>query len=233
MSVSIIMPCYNEAAFIEKVVRNYYEAIISKISDSELIVVDDCSHDNSLHILNSLQTEYPKLKVLRTASNSGHGRAIRTGYENATKKYIFQVDSDDQFDANDFWKFYDVREDYDFVLGVRKDRSDPPERIVLSWVVNAANFLVFGIWMKDSNCPFRLMKKEITDTYLKMIPNDAIAPNLMLSLIAKKNRAKMLELPVSHFIRNGTPASSSTWKLTKLALKGFTQLLKWRIPKEE
>lgn len=231
MSVSIVMPCYNESDSIENVVKSYYSNIIVEIEDSELIVIDDCSRDNSRVILEKLAVEYPKLRVLKTTVNSGHGKTIRKGYASASKKYIFQVDSDAQFEPSDFWKLYALKDKYDFILGVRRERSDPAPRILLTKIVGIINLLIFGVWIKDANCPFRLMKKETLDKVLGFIPREALAPNLMLTLAAKKNGVKMFEVPVSHFKRNGKAASVSNWKLLKIALKGFQELLVWKIAK--
>ena len=117
MPVSIIIPCYNEEDIIERVIKDYYFQIISRIDDSELIVVDDHSRDHTYDVLKKIGRDLTRLKIVRVPVNSGHGRAILTGYRAAVKEYVFQVDSDNQFHAKDFWKLYALRQDYDFVLG--------------------------------------------------------------------------------------------------------------------
>ena len=87
MSVSIVMPCYNEEEIIESVVIDYCnEIIFSKVDDSEFIVIDDCSVDNTYKILERLKEKFSKLKVMKTSVNSGHGKAVRMGYENSQKE---------------------------------------------------------------------------------------------------------------------------------------------------
>lgn len=225
MSVSIVMPCYNEEKIIEKVVKDYYSEIISKIDDSEFIIIDDCSNDNTNEILNKLSTQLPRLKILRTSVNSGHGKAVRLGYEVATKDYVFQVDSDNQFKSNDFWRLYNLKDDCDFILGFRRVRHDPLIRLLLAEIIKLMNFFLFGVWIKDVNCPFRIIKKIILDELLNIIDKEALAPNIMISILAKKKRIKMTEVPINHYKRRAGTTSLTNWKLVYFALRGFKQLI--------
>jgi len=225
MSVSIVMPCYNEAEIIEKVIRTWYGEVIFKIHDSEMIIVDDCSSDNTHNILKRLSSEFSKLKVLKTAVNSGHGRTTRAGYEAATKEWIFQVDSDNQFEAHEFWKLYALKDKYDFILGFRKKRQDSITRLILAKTIPFMNFLLFQIWIKDANCPFRLIKKEVLDRFIELIDKESLAPNIMMSILAKKKRIRMMEVPVTHRKRKTGVVSIVNWKLIWFSLKGFKELV--------
>lgn len=224
MSVSVVMPCYNEEETIEEVVRAYYEEVVSKIDDSEFIVVDDCSKDNTRNILERLGSELPKLKVLKTPVNSGHGKAMRMGYEAAQKEWIFQVDSDNQFDTNDFLELYALKDDYDFIVGFRRIRHDPLHRLILTRIICFTNLILFGIWIKDANCPFRLIRKKILDQLLKFVYEEAVAPNIMISILARKEGIKTIEVPITHYGRK-TGSAISNWKLINFAINGFKQLL--------
>jgi len=226
MSVSVVIPCYNEEKVIERVVMEYYKGVVNKIDGSEIIVVDGCSKDNTFKILQRLKKEFPKLRILQPLCHRNHGADLRMAYESASKDYVFQVDGDNQFKAKDFWKLYKHKDSHDFILGFREVRHDPAHRLILSRIVRYANFLLFGVWLKDSNCPFRLIKREILDGLLKLIPEDALAPNIMLSVLAKKSGIKMIEVSVIHQPRRTGSVSIANWRLIKFSLKGFKQLLK-------
>ncbi|MCX5696528.1 MAG: glycosyltransferase family 2 protein, partial [Candidatus Omnitrophica bacterium] len=159
VSVSVVMPCYNEAGIIEKVVKDCYAQIIGNIRDSEFVIIDDCSNDATPVILKRLEGEFPKLKILKTPKNSGHGRALRLGYESAVKECVFQVDSDDQFELREFWQLHSRIKNCDLVLGSRRQRNDPLHRLLLSRIISLANFSIFGVFIKDANCPFRLIRR--------------------------------------------------------------------------
>lgn len=229
MSVSVVMPCYNEEKVIGKVIRDYYDGVVSKLGDSELIVVDDASRDSTPRRLAALQAEYPRLRVLEMKVNQGHGRALRAGYEAACKEWVFQVDSDNQFDAEEYWKLDAVKENYDFILGFREKRLDSPPRKVLSKMIRLANRILFGVWLEDANCPFRLIQRESLEQLLGEIDPAAVAPNIMMAILGKRNGLKMAEVPVTHRARAAGTGSLGFWKLILFLWRGFWQLVQWKI----
>ena len=227
-SVSIVAPCYNEEDVIEEVVRDCYDKIISKITDSELIIVDDLSSDGTPAILERLEKELPKLRVLKPNTNCGHGKAVRIGYEAATKDWIFQIDSDNQFETQDFWKLFEQRNKYSFILGNRTMRNDPSHRIFLAKIIRSVNRILFKVKINDVNCPFRLVKKEINDNLLLKIDSAALAPNIMIPILAKRRGVKIAEIPVAHHKRKTGNVTVANWKLISFCFKGFRQLLEFR-----
>lgn len=102
MSLSVVMPVYNEQDIIEVVINSVYSNIISKIHESEFMIVNDCSTDNTLSILKKLSKKLDKIKIITTAENGGHGKAIHLGFLNAKKDWVFQIDGDNQFDPADY-----------------------------------------------------------------------------------------------------------------------------------
>lgn len=228
MSLSIVMPCYNEAKIVEYVIRAYYSEIISRINDSELIIINDCSTDGTGVILKKLSREFPKLRVLMTDINSGHGKALRIGYEAAQKKWVFQVDSDNQFKAGEFWKLYELRSNYDFLLGYRKKRQDSPGRLILTTLIRFINFLLFGVWIKDANCAFRLIRRDFLIDALRYVETRTFAPNIIISILAKKMKKTITEIPVTYYNKKEKVDLIQHWNIIKLSFLGFTQLLKLR-----
>lgn len=94
--VTVIVPIYNVGVYIEKCVRSLFE---QTHLDVEYIFVDDCSTDNSLHVLRSVAAEYPHrtpfIRILQHTDNKGVSAARNTGLECATGDYILFFDSDD------------------------------------------------------------------------------------------------------------------------------------------
>lgn len=229
MSVSIVMPCYNEANIIEKVATSYYNTIIPKIENSEFIIIDDFSTDGTYDILRNLEQKFDGLKVVRNPINMGHGRTVRYAYETAAKEWVFQVDSDDQFDPEDFWKLYTFKGDCDFIAGFRKERKDPLARQILSWIIKIAILLIFGMRIKDANCPFRLIKNNILKNLLNNIDKEAIAPNIMLSILARRSGLRTKEVAINHYQRQKGTSSLIGIGLVKFSFRGFWQLLLFRL----
>ena len=85
-------------------------------------------------IAQNLEEPYGKTLLLNK-KNSGHGPTITYGYKTALglkPEFIFQVDSDDQFNTSDFKKFWKNRYNYDFIIGHRLIRNDPFHRLIVT-----------------------------------------------------------------------------------------------------
>jgi len=90
--VSIILPTYNRARFLEKAIKSIWTQTYSNM---ELIVVNDGSRDNTSEILNRLSKENSKITVVNNSKNSGIVVALNNGIEVAKGKYIARLDDDD------------------------------------------------------------------------------------------------------------------------------------------
>jgi len=212
--VSIVMPAWNEAEIIEPCVCEWYEEVASKIPGAELIVVDDCSTDATGGIVTKLGERLPGVRCVRPARNGGHGKALRVGFDHAAQAYIFQTDSDRQHLPSDFWKVWELRERADFVFGIRKQRADGAVRAVITRLMRLLNLFVWGVWVKDANCPFKLMHRDALGKVLAKIPPGCFIPMVLVSILARKMKFRVSEVEVKHLPRRGGMQS----------LKG---LLKW------
>lgn len=81
--LSIVIPCYNEQATLEKCVERVL-AIQDDHLDLELIIVDDASQDNSVEIARALEQKHSRVSVFQHQVNQGKGAALRTGFARAT-----------------------------------------------------------------------------------------------------------------------------------------------------
>lgn len=93
MKVSIIIPCYNSAEWIEKCLKS-----IPKRDDIEIICIDDGSSDNTFNIIFKYFTNQKKFEnwhILQSASNRGVSDARNSGIYNAQGEYLLMIDSDD------------------------------------------------------------------------------------------------------------------------------------------
>lgn len=97
MLVSIIIPIYNVAPYVEKCLRSVMAQTYRKL---EVIIVDDCGTDNSMEIVGELLAENENsdmlFKILHHEKNRGLSAARNTGMQAATGDYIYFLDSDDQ-----------------------------------------------------------------------------------------------------------------------------------------
>lgn len=91
---SFIIPAYNCENFIEDCLNSIFS---QTYKNYEIIVVDDCSTDNTITVLK----KYNNIKILSTPKNSRQGAARNIGLDNCTGDYILFVDSDDSLYGND------------------------------------------------------------------------------------------------------------------------------------
>ncbi|MCO4322416.1 glycosyltransferase family 2 protein [Aliidiomarina quisquiliarum] len=90
--VTIITPSYNSSIFILKTLKS----VTSQSFDNwEMIIVDDCSSDNSVEVIQSFADQDPRIKLIQLAENSGAAVARNTAIEAAKGRYIAFLDSDD------------------------------------------------------------------------------------------------------------------------------------------
>src|ERR1700730_3893203 len=125
-SISAFFPCYNDSNTIGGLVRRMESTLRELSDDYEIIVVDDCSTDNSRDILRNLETEIPALRVVEHASNKGYGGALRSGFSAATRDYVFYTDGDGQYDPGELALLAPaMTPGVDVVNGYKISRQDP------------------------------------------------------------------------------------------------------------
>lgn len=197
------MPAWNEAEIIEASVREWYDEVVSRISGAQLIVVDDCSTDATGDIVRELGKQLPGVVCVRPERNGGHGAALRVGFDHATLPFVFQTDSDRQHLPAEFWKLWNLREQADFVVGVRSGRADGALRIFITRCMRLVNLVVWGVWVNDANCPFKLMRREALNQVLTRIPRNCFIPMVMVSILARTMKFRVREVVVTHLPRKG------------------------------
>jgi len=91
--ISIVLPVYNVGKYIE---RSLLSCMGQTCSGIEIIVVDDCGHDDSIEQAERLAQKDQRIKIVRNKENMGTYHARRIGVENSTGEYILFLDPDDE-----------------------------------------------------------------------------------------------------------------------------------------
>lgn len=219
----IVMPAYNEEETIEQVAKEWHEVVHEVSKESRLVIVDDGSKDQTYNKLMNLKNELFQLIVI-TKKNSGHGATLLYAYEFALKQnadYIFQTDSDGQTLPSEFHEFWENRKNNDAIIGYRNHREDGFSRLVVTKVLKLVLKMIFGIKITDANTPFRLMKRELLEKYIKKIPAEFNLSNVMLTVLFLKNEEKVLFLPISFRPRQGGVNSINLKKITVIGLQAI------------
>ncbi|MCX5795119.1 MAG: glycosyltransferase family 2 protein [Elusimicrobia bacterium] len=227
--LTVVMPVYNEQGCIASVCGEWL-SLLEVYPGGRLVVIDDGSTDRTGGLLDGLAVAEPRLCVVHQP-NAGHGAALRTAYQRALSTgcdWVFQVDSDGQFSPGDFAKLWARRGESDFVTGLRQERHDPWQRLVITRLLRLVILLVFGVRLEDSNIPFRLMRAQFLERLLAELPPGVFAPNIFLAVLAAKAGCPLLEIPVAHLSRGTGEVSIRGWKLLGHCLRSLRELADFR-----
>lgn len=229
----IVVPAYNEAENIKNLIDAWYPVIERHNGDnsSRLVIINDGSKDNTYELVKKYTEDKPLLEAL-TKQNGGHGSTVLYGYRYAIQNdtdYIFQTDSDGQTNPDEFEEFWNLRTEYDAIIGNRSTRQDGESRKFVEKTLLLILKMVFHVSIPDSNAPFRLMKKELVEKYIAKMPEDFNLPNVMLTTYFAYFHEKVKFIEISFKPRQGGTNSINFKKIVKIgwkAVKDFRYLKK-------
>ena len=227
--LAVIIPVYNEEEIIQEVLDDLSSEFERLGIAYKITVYNDGSRDRTAEILAEYSFNKDNI-VVRNKENSGHGPTILLGYrENNDSEWIFQIDSDDEIGPESFEPLWKKRERYDLLLGRRTNRTSGTSRALLSLFARSLVWMLFGSKVHDVNSPFRLMRGERFKELFSMIPEDAFAPNVIITGAASKKGLRILELPVQYRTRKTGKSSLKKMNLLRAALKSLIQTTKFRL----
>ncbi len=170
MDLSIVTTMYYSSAYI----LEFYDricAVAMKITENyEIILVNDCSPDDSLNIAVALYEKDPKVRVIDLSRNFGHHKAMMTGLLHAKGGFVFLIDCDLEEEPElleRYYAEYRKKDDVDVVYGVQKERKGRfIEKIsgnIFYWMFN-----LFSSYSVPANLvTARLMSKRYVDNLVK------------------------------------------------------------------
>ena len=210
--ISVIVPAYNEQAYIADVLKRVYDLPINV----EVIVVDDGSTDSTVNELDKWRKNNG-LILLQHESNRGKGAAIRTGISESTGDIVVIQDSDMEYDPADIERLIEPISNgrADVVYGSRLIGGQPQRvHFFWHWVGNKlltllTNFL-YNRTLSDMETGYKVLSGEIIRD-LPLVSNDfRIEPEITAKLLRKNLR--IYEMPVAYYGRDYSEGKKITWK---------------------
>ncbi len=199
-SISAFFPCYNDAEVIGDLVATTTLALEKLDVDFEVIVVDDGSEDDSLAVLKALENDFPRLVVVEHGDNRGYGGALKTGFETASKQWVFYTDGDGQYDPAELTTLVDAAsDDVDFVQGFKLSRGDNIARVLIGRTYHHTVKFFFDLEVRDTDCDFRLIRRSLLDS-VDLAHNSGVICVEMMRAFRDRN-ARFVEVPVHHYPR--------------------------------
>ena len=230
LSLSVVLPAYNEAENIGRVIANVVEYLGDRPIDYEIIVVNDGSTDATKAIVMELIAQNDRIHLINHPQNLGYGSALRSGFDQAMHEYIFLTDGDGQFEISDLDQFlpyiYNSQGEIlsKIIIGYRAKRADVFVRSLNAWLYHLFIQLVLGLKVRDIDCAFKLLPRSIYQAIKPIKSNGAL---FSAELILKIQNLPIIELPVKHLPRKFGVATGAN---LKVILKMFWEC--WKLKKD-
>lgn len=177
MKAIVIIPTYNEAENIEKLIKK----ILSVVPDINILIIDDNSPDGTAEIVEKLMEEDQRVHLIKRPRKMGLGTAYIEGFKYALAndfEAIFEMDADFSHNPEDLPRFLDALQDADLVIGSRyltgvNVINWPLRRLILSYFANLYTRVITGMPIKDATGGFKCFRASA----LKQIDLDKVKTN--------------------------------------------------------
>jgi dolichol-phosphate mannosyltransferase len=224
--LSIVIPSFNEAAHIHKVLDDWIGVCQRLGIDFEITIYDGGSTDSTLDIVRgAMQSNDPGRVELEVLPGLPHGPSILRGYRESSADWVFQMDSDDAFGTTAFEELWRRRDEFDLLLGCRTGRRSNWSRRVVTRCGRLVIRTLFNSKVNDANTPYRLMRRSAIEDLLRILPDNAVVPNVLLSGLAGTAKLRLYQIDVED---TGAPVGTArlaSFRLVRVAWESFTQVI--------
>jgi glycosyltransferase involved in cell wall biosynthesis len=213
MKLSIIVPCYNEAATLARVIERVESSALPPGWEKEIIVVDDGSTDETRDVMRNLAGE-GRIRALFHAHNRGKGAAVKSGLVVAEGEYILIQDADMEYDPADYATLVNALKEGGSVFGSRNlGRNNVPYSAAYFYgglLVTKLFNLLFGTRLSDIASCYKLFPRRFIPTLLRSGHDDFVfdAVDITLLLVSSGHIA---EVPIAYAARSKQGGKKLNW----------------------
>ena len=207
--LSIIVPAYNEENTIQHILNKINEVQLIQDLQKEIIVVNDCSADNTEQKVTEFQQQHPELTIVykKHEINKGKGAALRTGFQSATGDFVIVQDADMEYDPNEFNILVKPILDgfADVVYGSRF-MGGKPHRILFFWhtignkMLTFASNLFTNLNLTDMETCYKMFRREIIQSIDLKENRFGFEPEVTAKM-SKIPKIRVYEVGISHYGR--------------------------------
>ncbi len=182
---SIVIPTYNSETMIGELCERLTPVMESLGFGFEIILVDDCSHDGTWSVIESIHERDSRVKVVQLVKNVGQQRAIMCAFSQVSGDYVITMDDDLQHPPEEIPKLIAAMEaepSLDAVIGCPREKRQSFIRNVISDLYNIINSHIFQKSRDLRMAPYRLIKRQIVDELIRLRTFNPIIGLLLLTI---------------------------------------------------
>lgn len=211
--LSVVIPVYNEEAGLHKLFARLYPALDALGYPYEIVFVNDGSRDNSPIILADQFRARPDVtRVVLFNGNYGQHMAILAGFEATRGDIVVTLDADLQNPPEEIGNLVTkMREGYDYVGSIRRERQDSAWRTQASKLMNFVREKITHIKMTDQGNMLRAYSRNVID-----LINQCSEVNTFVPALAYTFARKPTEIVVEHEERAAGESKYSLYSLIRL-----------------
>jgi len=221
-TLSIIVPCYNEAATIEACIGKLLDFSSNQPFSLEIIVVDDASTDASARILERIAAQHGdgnEIKVFKHEKNRGKGAALRTGFVHATGDFVGIHDADNEYDPCDYRTMLEplLAGKADVVYGSRHLRPDTRRVLYFwhTWMNNALTYvsnMFTNLDITDMETCYKLFRREVIERIAPQLKEERFGFEPEITARVADAGCRVYECAISYNPRSYEEGKKIGWK---------------------
>lgn len=231
--LSVVIPAYNEAQRLGPTLQRVHHFLATKSYESEIIVADDGSTDSTPELVREAARGIPNLRLSRHEPNRGKGFTVRRGVLEARGTYVLFSDADLSAPIEEVDKLLEAleRAGSDAAIGSRALQREligvhqPWLRETAGRFFNLLVRLFTGLAIRDTQCGFKLFKRETTRRAFELQTIEGFGFDPELLFLIERKGGKLVEVPVRW---NDSPATKV--RFLRDATRMFADLvrIRWR-----
>lgn len=209
-NISIFFPVYRDEKTFRAMVEKAILVCEELANEFEIIIVNDCSPDDSGKIADNLAKIYSFIKVIHHQVNLGYGAAVKTGLKNAQYEWICLTDGDDEYDLFDLKNMIKHKNSYDLIITFRYKKIYSSKRIFISYIYNKILRFLFRTSYRDISTGLRFVKKKLIEDLSLKADSPFIGAEITIKCMLKGYRVG--EVGIQTFPRTVGRGASTSWK---------------------
>jgi len=213
LTVSVVMPVYNEAQTVEEIIRK----VLAQPCVTELIAVDDCSQDGTWDVLRRAASQHPALRLCRHDRNLGKGAALASGFEQAVGDIVIVQDADLEYDPSEYEKLIEpiVAGRADVVYGSRFLGAGA-HRVLYFWHSLGNKFLTTlsnmftNLNLTDMETCYKVFRREVIRRIKIRESRFGFEPEITAKVA--RLGVRIYEVPISYYGRTYAEGKKVNWR---------------------